>query len=247
MLHHADERRPSGARAARHLPPSLGYREAVAAPRVLGSRSLEVRRIRPGPLPPALIDRFGPFEDPIEVRSDRYFVDPPIPDVSVKIKDGVQLDLKVSLGSPGSLDVPGAEGPLEAWEKWTFPLGGTSPVQDAERWITVDKRRRRRAFEMREGGLAECREQEAFERGCTFELTEVAVAGQAWWTLGFEASGAAETLEPSLRISANLMLGGALPDRVELSADESMSYVHWLSTPQRDAGPEDPDRTEAGS
>jgi len=230
-----DERRPREARAARHLPATAGGREAVVARRVVGFRSLEVRWIRRGVLPPALVDRSGPFRDPVEVRSDRYFVDPFVPDVSVKIRDGVQLDLKVSLGSPGSFSVPRAVGALEVWEKWSFPLGGTGPAWDAPSWITVDKRRRRRAFEMREDRLVERTVQEALEPSCTFELTQVAVAGQKWWTIGFEASGPAETLEQSLRLSATLVLEGLLSDGVELPADGSMSYVRWLSRLERRA------------
>jgi len=79
----------------------------------------------------------------------------------------------------------------------------------------------------------------AVSPGCTFELTEVVAAGQAWWTLGFEASGSAETLDPSLRICTDLVLGSQPHDRVELPADQSMSYVAWLSIARRHAGQED--------
>ena len=193
-----------------------------------GSRSLEVRWIRRGPLPPALIDRFGPFRDPIEVRSDRYLVDPSTAGFGVKIRAGVQLDVKAYRGSPGRLRVPGGDGRLELWEKWSLPLLATDPEKDADGWITLEKTRRRRAFELTAGGLVERSVLEEIEPGCTFELTEVVGGGEVWWTLGLEASGAAGTLELSLRSCADLLLDRPLPDRIELPSSASMSYTRLL-------------------
>ena len=223
-----DERVAPGDRAATPPSPSADVRPGPVSAFLGGSRSLEVRWIRRGPLPPALVDRFGPFRDPIEVRSDRYLVDPWTPEVGMKIRGGVQLDLKVYRGSPGRLRVPGGGGPLEVWEKWTFPLGETSPEQDAEDWVTLDKTRRRRAFEMNAEGLTERSVLEEIEPSCTFELTEVVGGGEVWWTLGFEASGAAEALELSLRTCADLLLEHPLPDRIKLPTKASMSYARWL-------------------
>jgi hypothetical protein len=193
-----------------------------------GSRSLEVRWIRRGPLPPVLIDRFGPFRDPIEQRDDRYLVDRWTPGFGVKIRDAVQLDLKAYRGSSGYLRVPGGGGPLEVWEKWTFPLGEMSPERDTEGWLALDKTRRKRAFELTEQGLVERSVLEEGGPRCTFELTEVVGGGDVWWTLGFEASGAAETLEPSLRASVGLLLERPLPDGIKLPSKASMSYTRWL-------------------
>ena len=131
-------------------------REPVPVPLTGGSRSLEVRWIRRGPLPTSLIDRFGPFRDPIERRPDRYLVDPWTAEFGVKIRGGVQLDLKAYRGSPGRLRVPGGSGRLEVWEKWSLPLRATDPEEDAGGWITLDKTRRRRAFGLTADGLVEC-------------------------------------------------------------------------------------------
>ncbi len=224
-----EKRRASGNRT--HTQPSSSARagrEPVSGLLGGGSRSLEVRWIHRGRLPPSVIDRFGPFRDPIELRSDRYLVDPWTPELGVKIRGAVQLDLKAYRGSPGRLSVHGGGGPLEVWEKWTFPLGETSPDENAEGWVTLDKTRRRRAFELTADGIRERSVLGAVEPGCTFELTEVVGEGQVWWTLGFEASGASETLELSLRACADLLLDRPLPDRVKLSSNASMSYTRWL-------------------
>jgi len=193
-----------------------------------GSRSVEVRWIRRGPLPPVLIDRFGPFRDPIEQRADRYLVDRWTPGFGVKIRDAVQLDLKAYRGSAGYLRVPGGGGPLEVWEKWTFPLGEMSPERETEGWLALDKTRRKRAFELTPQGLVERSVLEEGGSRCTFELTEVVGEGALWWTLGFEASGAAETLEPSLRACVGLLLERPLPDGIKLPSKASMSYTRWL-------------------
>lgn len=212
-------------------------REPVPIPLAGGSRSLEVRWIRRGPLPPALIDRFGPFRDPIERRPDRYLVDPWTAEFGVKIRGGVQLDLKAYRGSPGRLRVPGGSGRLEVWEKWSLPLRATDPEGDAGGWITIDKTRRRRAFGLTADGLVERSVLDEVGSGCTFELTEVVGAGQVWWTLGLEASGPAETRELSLRACADLLLDRPLPDRIRLSAKASMSYTRWLPMLRREIRP----------
>jgi len=196
--------------------------------RVAGSRSLEVRWIRRGPLPPALVDRFGPFRDPLELRSDRYLIDPWTPELGVKIRGGAQLDMKAYRGSLGRLRFRGGSGALEVWEKWTFPLGEASPEMDAEGWVTLDKTRRRRAFELTEEGLMERSVLEEVQLGCTFELTEFVGGGELWWTLGFEASGALETLELSLRTCADLLLERPMPDGIKLPSNTSMAYARWL-------------------
>ena len=146
----------------------------------------------------------------------------------MKIRGGVQLDVKAYRGSPGRLWVPGGGGRLELWEKWSLPLRATDPEKDAGGWITLEKTRRRRAFELTAGGLVERSVLEEIEPGCTFELTEVVGGGEVWWTLGLEASGAAGTLELSLRACADLLLERPLPDRIELPSTASMSYTRWL-------------------
>ena len=43
--------------------------------------------------------------------------------LSVKVRGGRALEVKVYLGSPGVFDVPGrACGHLQSWQKWSFPF-----------------------------------------------------------------------------------------------------------------------------
>jgi hypothetical protein len=148
----------------------------------------------------------------------------------VKVRGGRALEVKVYCGSPGLLQVAGrAHGRLESWQKWSFPYGPRGHGSgDPAGWSPVTKRRRISWFSLagrpvRPGvpGLGE-------EPGCAVELTEVDVRGEAWWTLGFEATGPAETLRRELDAAAALVFGQALPGGVELGMDDSTSYAQWL-------------------
>jgi hypothetical protein len=178
----------------------------------------------------------GPFRDQIEEREDRYLVEPSIPELGVKIKGGVQLDLKALKGSPGELALPGGvRGRLELWEKWTFPLRASAiPAPEASAWLALEKVRHRRSFRVVGAGIEERAISEAELPGCTVELTEVTVGEDRWWTLGLEARGAPEVLLATLRTTAEALFVGRLPDHVRLGVPESMSYARWLGTRRSD-------------
>jgi hypothetical protein len=195
-----------------------------------GVRSLEVRWIFTGQLTAAVAGWFGRFPAETRVVRDAYLLDPHLPGLSVKVRGGQALEVKVYCGSPGLLQVAGrAHGRLESWQKWSFPYGPRGHGSgDPAGWSPVTKRRRISWFSLagrpvRPGvpGLGE-------EPGCAVELTEVDVRGEAWWTLGFEATGPAETLRSELDAAAALVFGQALPGGVELGMDDSTSYAQWL-------------------
>jgi hypothetical protein len=198
-----------------------------------GVRSLEVRWIFTGQLPAAVGGWFGRFPAVTKVVEDAYLLDPHLPGLSVKVRARRALEVKVYCGSPGLLQVAGrARGRLESWQKWSFPYGPRGPgVGDPAGWRPVSKRRRiswfsRAGRPARAGGpgLDE-------EPGCAVELTEVDVRGEAWWTMGFEATGPAEALRSELGAAAALVFGQSLPDGVELGMDDSTSYARWLRRP----------------
>jgi hypothetical protein len=197
-----------------------------------GSRTLEVRWIRAGPVPEAMFGWLGPFADWIEQREDRYLADPSVPELGVKIKGGIELDLKAFRGSPGELAVPGGgRGLLEVWEKWRFPLDAISlPSVDGSGWFAIRKVRRRRSFHLAEGRLVERPVSEAELPGCSVELTEFDVGGEMWWTLALEAGGDPDALERSLRATAESLFRDPLPDGLRLDLRDSMSYARWLGT-----------------
>lgn len=98
---------------------------------------------------------------------------------------------------------------------------------DLASWRPVTKRRRITRFSLagrsRVGvpGLGG-------ESRCAVELTEVQTGGEAWWTLGFEATGPPNALRSELDAAASLVFAQALPDGVDLAMDNCRSYAQWL-------------------
>ena len=104
--------------------------EPPQSPVTEGVRSLEVRWIFPGQLETAVAGWFGRFPARVESREDTYLLDPQLRGLSVKVRGGGALEVKVYRGSPGILEVAGrARGRLEAWQKWSFPLQPAPPAQ----------------------------------------------------------------------------------------------------------------------
>jgi hypothetical protein len=197
-----------------------------------GAVSMEVRWIHAGRLPSLLIDRLGPFREAVESREDWYLLDPGVPDLSLKLRGGAQLDVKVFRGCPGQLRLPeGSRGRLEVWEKWSFPLADDSrPWVTSRAWTRVQKARRRRSFTAARSGLVERPLAQAEAAGCALELTEVSVDDEDWWTLGLEAVGRLDQLQQDLQAVATTLGNDRLPTRFALDMPASMSYQQHLRT-----------------
>lgn len=194
--------------------------------------SLEVRWIHRGRLPTLLAERLEPFGDAIEVREDSYLTGPVLPNLSIKIRGAAQLDVKAFRHSPGRLALPGGtRGRLEVWEKWSFPLAADpQPLLDSASWTKVKKVRRRRWFGVADGHLVERPLADAASPGCSLELTEVAIDGDDWWTLGLEAVGPLETLHRDLQATAMALIDDRLSARFGLHSRASMSYQQRLQS-----------------
>jgi len=196
-------------------------------------RSLEVRWIFPGQLETAVARWFSRFPAATESREDTYLVDPQLRGLSVKVRAGEALEVKLYRGSQGILQLPGrARGRLEAWQKWSFPCRplGQGSAEPAG-WQPVRKRRRISHFSRASGPAAARAPVPGGEPWCKVELTEVRTRGQDWWTLGFEATGPADLLHGELRATAALVFAQPLPAGVQPGPDYSMSYAEWLGPP----------------
>jgi hypothetical protein len=205
--------------------------EPPESPVTEGIPSLEVRWIIPGQLETAVAGWFGRFPAWRESRDDSYLLDLQLDGLSVKVRGGGALQVKVYRGSPGIFEVPGrARGRLEFWQKWSFPFNPLGPGSgDPAGWRPVRKRRRTSWFSLTRGRIVARTPGLAEEPGCAAELTEVRTRGQDWWSLGFEATGPSELLRSELEATAALVFAEALPGGLELGPDESKSYAQWLS------------------
>jgi hypothetical protein len=194
-------------------------------------RSLEVRWIFPGEMEAAVAGWFERFPAGTEAREDIYLLDPRLPGLSVKVRGGGALEVKVFRGSPGMLEVAGrARGRMESWQKWSFPFRPLSQhCAGPAGWRPVRKRRRISRFSSASGQMVALATGLGDEPRCEVELTEVRTGGQDWWTLGFEATGPADLLRSELQATATLVFAQALPGGAQPGPDESSSYAQWLS------------------
>jgi len=195
-----------------------------------GVRTLEVRWIFPGELTSTVAGWFARFPVETTVLQDAYLLDPHLPGLSVKVRGGQALEVKVYRGSPGLFEVAGrARGRLESWQKWSFPHGPAClDGRHSAGWRPVCKRRRIGRFSLADR-LARARDRGSGEGpACAVELTDVRARGEAWWTLGFEATGPTGGLRSELEAAAALVFDVALPGGLELGVDDSRSYAQWL-------------------
>ena len=200
-------------------------------------RSLEVRWIFRGQLEAAVAVWFGRFPAETESREDTYLLDPQFGGLSVKVRGGGALEVKVYRGSPGILEVAGrARGRMEYWQKWSFPPGPHSPGSgDPAGWRPVRKRRRISRFPLANMQIVARAPGAAQEPRCAVELTAVRTRGQAWWTVGFEATGPTDLLRREFEATAALVFAQDLPGGVKLGPESSRSYAEWLG--QRPGAP----------
>jgi hypothetical protein len=204
--------------------------EPSVSPVAEGVRSLEVRWIFPGQLETAVAEWLERFPAESQSREDTYLVDPQLHGLSVKVRGGLALEVKVYRGSPGILEVAGrARGRMESWQKWSFPVN--PPGQDSgdlRGWSPVRKRRRICRFSLASGPVASQAAGLGQQPRCAVELTEVFTSGQDWWTLGFEAAGPEDALSHVLQATAARVFAQAMPGSAEPGLDESRSYMEWL-------------------
>jgi hypothetical protein len=196
-----------------------------------GLSTVEVRWILPGQLDAAVAGWFGRFPAGLDSREDTYLIHPFLRGLSVKIRAGQLLEVKQYHGSPGILDVAGrARGRIESWRKWSFPFGslGLDGAGSAG-WTVVHKRRWMSRFRLADGRLMADFAERSTGSECGVELTEVRSDGETWWSLGFEATGPADSLRSTLEGAAALMFAQAPPGDVELDMSHCQSYIEWLS------------------
>lgn len=191
-----------------------------------------MRWILPGLPEPAVAGWFGRFPAEVAARQDAYLVDPELGGLSVKVRGGVALEVKMYQGSPGIFEMAGrAFGRTESWQKWSFPLTSFSQDGDLAGWRPICKRRRIIRFRLAGGRVVVAVPGPAPEpgSGCAVELTEINLGAEAYWSLGFEATGPAELLRGVLHDSAALLFAQEPPGQVDLSMDRCQSYAQWLS------------------
>ena len=192
----------------------------------------EVRWFSRGVIPEDVLAWFVsdfPYLEVQPPRVDAYF--PLITDdgVGIKLRER-RIEIKQRYGDLGTMALAaGVVGFPELWRKWAFGLvayGGDPGEPDG--WISVQKTRLVRNYAFLPGLDTPRAVPGTFApaRGCSMELTEVAVNGTAWWTAGFEATGAESELASTLEIVARHALASS--EKLRLGLDYCYGYPRWL-------------------
>lgn len=195
----------------------------------VGTSTLEVRWILPGPLEAATIEWFRRLPASTETREDTYLLSPWLDGLSVKIRADAELDVKAYRGSPGVLEVPGrARGRLDTWQKWSFPLGPKSEhTGDTRAWRRVRKVRTISWLAMPGDWLAKPVGTDDNAR-CAVELTAIVLGATTSWTLGFEASGPSEGRRDALEAASAFVFAEPMPGGFQFRVEDSGPYTAWL-------------------
>jgi hypothetical protein len=153
-----------------------------------------------------------------EARVDHYLVSPGCDRVGVKLRNEVLLEIKTAIGNPQRLTlVPGIEGYLETFLKWSCPDRSVAGIESADPrpWVPVRKNRSLLTASL--------------PAGCHAELTRIELTGALHWTFALEAIGPVEHAHALLLECGNRFfeLRGTPP--LALTLERSLSYAAWLA------------------
>ena len=194
-------------------------------------RTVEVRWFSAGRCPEAVTNWFlaGPLVSEPERRTDDYLLLPESDELGVKLRGSSLLELKLRTGSVNEVSLPGLDGRVEAWTKWSFLLDSAGARPAEESWIPVEKTRWSRIYEVHENG--ECTAVSTgrtLSNACAAELVEVRIGSRLSWGFGFEAFS--QTLEAAvvLEEAASRFVQDTPLDDLTFGEANSHSYPSWL-------------------
>jgi hypothetical protein len=183
----------------------------------------------------------GPPKWPERARVDRYVMIPNNHEIGIKWRgepvegEEAQLEVKGKVVSLGVQTLaPGVTGVVERWIKWAC----SGEVMQASRLLDVEKRRilRKVRFDPSAADIEvpPTGAGSYVDRGLQIELTRLSLAGDRFWTLGFEGFPDSSDLREEFSQSVSLFLR-ELPGSLTLSSETSFSYPEWLARRQRHA------------
>jgi hypothetical protein len=172
---------------------------------------------------------FAAHPPELQERTDWYAM-PVNPACGIKVREG-RLETKLRCAQYGLRDLGGIAGQLESWKKWSLDFSSAEEPPSVEElagtgWLDVDKKRYLQRFDITAGQVVATSTRPV--NGCEFELTELMVRNQRYFTVGFEAVGEFLELEQNLQLVAQHVgvRGGLL---MAFTQETSCSYAEWLS------------------
>ncbi len=130
----------------------------------------------------------------------------------------------------GLAAISGCQGSMHRWEKWSAVVDTPLPTERQLReagWVAVKKRRYITVWSTETTPLRMTHDRVA--QGAQFEVTELHVHDQRWWTIGFESFGPERTQAGSLEALITHVLG-EYSSKEALTAADSMAYPEWLQS-----------------
>lgn len=196
----------------------------------------ELRWFNRGTLPAEIEQWFGQDclggeRSRLEKREDVYLYTPECEYLGIKLRQG-KLEIKwrkAELGVVGFGDR--VEGRAETWVKWTCEDPTAQMFKPAavvgKSWVSVKKVRSQRQYQVLPGeSITAVPVTESIAQGCTVELTQLDINGNAWWSLAFEAFGEDDCLMEHLQAVASWVF--KTYREPQLQAEDSYAYPSWL-------------------
>jgi hypothetical protein len=199
--------------------------------------TLELRWFAHGTLPTEVKHWFsadcpGDLLGSPEEREDLYLYIPDCDYLNIKLRQG-NLEVKWRKAELGILQVGDDwEGKVEKWLKWSCEDPTQQSMMPAEvvskgPWVSVMKERCQRRYSSRTpSGNAERPSQRQYQ-GISYELTQLKVKNDAWWSIAFEM--AVEDDNPIDRLEDIVQQVNKTYRGPELLAKNSYAYPNWLS------------------
>lgn len=203
----------------------------------------ELRWFYRGALPEEVLhwfqqDCLGEQLEPPEEREDLYLYSPGCEYLGIKLRQG-RLEIKWRKAELGVVRFGDrVEGKVEKWGKWLCedPTGESfQPTNVVGTWVSVKKVRflrkaslTQRQYQVLAGeSITAVPVSESIDQGCTVELTQLSINGNAWWSLAFEAEGEDDCLMDNLQAVANWVFKSYRGSK--LQGEDSYAYPTWIS------------------
>ena len=197
--------------------------------------SVELRWFYSGTLPKAIVqwfgqDSLGGYLAPPEEREDLYLLIPSCDYLGLKLRQK-GLEVKWRQAELGPVRFGNRwEGKAEKWLKWVCAEAEapvSADILGTGVWVAVNKKRLQRLYQVADGGLTSVPVEAPIPQGCSVEITQLSINGDAWWSLAFEAFGHDSALMETLKVVAGWASKG-YPGQ-KLTAEDTFGYPQWLN------------------
>lgn len=170
---------------------------------------------------------------PPEEREDLYLYSGGCEYLGIKLRQG-RLEIKWRQAELGVVHLgDSVEGKAEKWGKWLCQDPTAQSFQPADvigekAWVGVKKVRSQRQYQiLANKSIIAVPLTKSIAQGCTFELTQLSIKGNTWWSLAFEAFGKDDCLIEQLQVAASWVFNTYSGSKLQV--EDSYAYPSWLA------------------